>query len=150
MQWNNKYFGTLIIAVAGILIFSCKEKTVNEVVMSSETPTYETEEFLTFYDRFGKDSTFQMDHTVFPLEGMKSLKDSLDVPDPNFRWTADHWVMHKPYDDMGGTFAREFMDLNGLVIERIGDPSGRYTLERRFGKLSSGWHLIYYRELGIY
>ena len=113
-------------------------------------PTYETTEFKDFYEKFSRDSIFQLDHTVFPLEGMKRLTDSLEEPIADFRWQKENWVMHKPYDDMDGTFSREMLDLNGLVIERISDQSGKYSMERRFGKLSSGWHLIYYREMGMY
>jgi hypothetical protein len=152
MPYRNKQrkgFG----AAAFLLILlactsSCSNKAGNEA--QNEMPVYESEEFTTFYDRFGKDSLFQLEHTVFPLEGMKRPLDSLDVPDPSFRWEKEEWIMHKTYDDMEGTFSREFMDLGGLVIERISDESGKYTMERRFGKLSDGWNLIYYRELGIY
>jgi len=51
---------------------------------------------------------------------------------------------------MNGTYIREFIDIPGIVSERISDESGQYSMERRFGKLSSGWHLIYYREMGRY
>jgi len=132
-----------------LTLFACKNKDtgINE---SSDLPAYQTNEFTTFYDKFSVDSTFQMDHTVFPLEGLKAQTDSLDVPDPDFRWQMESWILHKPYNDMDGTFSREMLDLNGLVIERISDQSRKYSMERRFGKLSSGWHLIYYREMGMY
>jgi len=127
---------------------SCSNKSGNNA--QNELPVYESEEFKDFYDKFGKDSLFQLEHTVFPLEGMRRPLDSLDVADPSFRWEKEDWVMHKTYDDMEGTFSREFIDMGGLVIERISDESGKYTMERRFGKLSDGWNLIYYRELGVY
>ncbi len=148
---QNNNFTRYIVTVNLILLtlFACKNKP-SGVHDTSELPAYQTEEFKTFYDRFSTDSIFQLEHTVFPLEGLKAQRDSLDVPDPSFRWQKESWILHKPYDDMDGTFSREMLDLNGLVIERISDQSGKYSMERRFGKLSSGWHLIYYREMGMY
>ncbi len=147
-----KYNHTGKLVVFAILLFglwACKNQSAS-APESGAVPTYETEEFKNFYEKFGKDSAFQMAHIVFPLEGMQGPKDTLEVPDPNFRWKQEDWVIHKPYDDMNGTFTREILDIKGIVIERISDQSGKYTMERRFGKLSSGWHMIYYRELGMY
>lgn len=56
----------------------------------------------------------------------------------------------KEFDDMNGAFTREFYNLNGVIVEKIADKSENFTMERRFGNLSSGWHLIYYREMGLY
>jgi hypothetical protein len=150
MLQNNSYLRITIIFSLIFLAFSaCKNKEATHSA-SSNVPVYQTEEFMAFYDKFSTDSIYQLDHTVFPLEGVKAQTDSLDTPDPAFRWQRESWTLHKPYDDMDGTFSREMLDLSGLVIERISDQSGKYTMERRFGKLSAGWHLIYYREMGIY
>ena len=131
--------------------YMCKQKAKEEITADTRIPMYETIEFKQFYDAFSTDSAYQMDHIVFPLEGSRRLKDSLDKVSPDFRWQKENWVLHKEYDDMNGTFSREMLDLSGsIVIERISDNSGKYSMERRFGKLSSGWHLIYYKEMGMY
>lgn len=152
MPYNNNNFHPIwaIVCIVAIIFWttSCSQKAKDGQL--SDVPAYESEDFKAFYEKFGKDSLFQLEHTVFPLEGMKRPLDSLDVPDPSFRWQRTGWIVHKTYDDMDGTFSREFIDMGGLVIERISDESGRYTMERRFGKLSDGWNLIYYRELGMY
>jgi len=150
MPWNNnniRYLSLVCFFIFHLQACKNKEKPNDD---EPKVPTYDTPEFKDFYEKFSSDSIFQLDHTVFPLEGMKRLEDSLDEPNTDFRWQKENWVLHKPYDDMDGTFSREMLDLNGLVIERISDPSGKYSMERRFGKLSSGWHLIYYREMGMY
>lgn len=140
-----------VIFILCIQLFACKSKTKDEPALEPEQASvYESAEFQDFYQKFSTDSVFQMEHVVFPLEGMRSPKDSLDIIDPNFRWQQDSWKIHKPYDDMNGTYIREFIDIPGIVSERISDESGQYSMERRFGKLSSGWHLIYYREMGRY
>lgn len=128
----------------------CKNSKPELANITKSEGIYDGAEFQAFYNQFSADSTFQMEHTVFPLEGIRSIQDSLEIPDPNFKWTQDTWKIHKPYDDMNGTYSREFIDFGGIVVEKISDTSGQYTMERRFSKLSSGWHLIYYREMGRY
>lgn len=141
----NKTFWVL--TLSHLFFYSCKERkqsTKNDVNPSLSS------EFLDFYEHYGKDSIFQIEHTVFPLEGIKAPGNETDVIDSNFRWTQDSWIFQKEFDDMDGAFTREFYDLNGVIVEKIADKTGNFTMERRFGKLSSGWHLIYYRELGMY
>ena len=146
MPW--KLFSLALILITGWS--ACQSKKEGNVSADKKTAAYETPSFLEFYERFGKDSVFQMNHITFPLEGMKSVKNEETIIDPDFRWSQDEWVLHKSFDDMDGTFIKEFYDINGIVIEIISDPSGKFSMERRFGKLSHGWHLIYYREMGIY
>ncbi len=131
---------------------SCKNKSDQTPVSeTTETPVYQTPEFLDFYNRFGTDTAFQVEHIVWPLEGTRPMKDSTDIVPADFRWQRQGWVMHKVYDDADGSFNRTISSLNtSIVVEKIQDQSGAYSMERRFGKLSSGWHLIYYRELGLY
>ncbi len=133
-----------------LIALSCKPKENTMPTETSEIAAFESSDFIEFYDRFGKDSIFQLNHIAFPLDGIQSAKDDQTVLDPNFKWTKDQWVIHKTFDDINGTFVREFYDLSGIVVEVISDPSGKFSMERRFGKLSEGWHLIYYREMGIY
>jgi hypothetical protein len=147
---QSKFFWYAIIILVCFLFYRCKPSQDQQSAENVTLAAYETEEFLTFYDRFAEDSLFQLEHTVFPLEGVKAVLDSSQVINPNFKWQKENWVIHKPFDDMGGSFSREFMDVNGIVIEFISDESGQFTMERRFGKLSSGWHMIYYREMGRY
>lgn len=110
----------------------------------------DNDDFMTFYDRFGTDSLFQVQHIIFPLEGMKSVTDTIEIVNPDFRWQREDWVVHGPFDDMDGTFVREFIAAKDIVVENIHDNSGTFSMERRFAKMSSGWNLIYYREMGRY
>lgn len=150
---NNIY---IFFAFAIVFFFTaCKNQQnveSNEAALAEKNAMYNSPEFLEFYDRFGKDSVFQMDHITFPLEGERRLEDSTDVVSPDFRWQREDWILHKPYDDMNETFLRSWADIAGaIVVERIADNSGQYTMERRFAKLSNGeWHLIYYVEMGIH
>jgi hypothetical protein len=129
---------------------SCKQRAESEE-FAILPPIYQGKEFTEFYEKFSTDSLFQMEHTVWPLEGTRAMKDSTDIIPENFRWEQKDWVMHRKFDDKDGTFLRSISGLDsGLVIEMIEDQTGVYSMERRFGKLASGWHLIYYREMGRY
>jgi hypothetical protein len=146
MQFNLKNFVFLSLLFA---LISCKQKN-SSTEDSSGNPVYMTEDFLTFIDKFSTDSSYQMEHILFPLEGKPAMKDSLDIIPDNFRWQKEGWTIHKPYDDMNGTFTRELVDFNGIVMELISDTSGKYSMERRFSKLNDGWYLIYYKSMGVH
>jgi hypothetical protein len=144
-----KYLSTFrILLFAVFFIFlSCKGNKGNEEVV--ETPLYETAEFKEFYNKFSTDSAFQMDHVVFPLEGIKAPEN--DTIAIKHLWQREDWKIHTTFDDANGTFSVEMLDLAGkMVIEIISDESGMFTMERRFAKLSDGWNLIYYKEMGKY
>lgn len=128
-----------------VLIFSslaCKDKkTGTPEYIHQEIP----QDFIEFYDQFCKDSLYQMDHIIFPLDG-KSAEDSL-LNKP-YTWHKEQWKIHGPYDDMGGTFTQRWYNVNSVVIDKISDSSGQFTMERRWAKIGSEWHLIYYKEMG--
>lgn len=140
----------MLLVLGSLHFMSCKNKAASVQTEDEDTPLFESKSFRTFYDRFATDSVYQMQHIVFPLEGVRAHTDSLSQYDPNFKWEANTWKIHGPFDDMDGTFNREFISMKGIVIEKISDRSGSFTMERRFGLLSSGWNLIYYREMGKY
>jgi len=145
MQWKNtdmwnRVFIILIVA----FLFSCKSNTDQNVqtsenqVMDQDVVEVELDStFVKFYNRFHIDSVYQLDHVVFP---MKNTHDS----DVGPLWTAENWVMHKPFSDMGGMFTLDYQVLGNVVVEKINDYNGFFQMERRFGNLSSGWQLIYY------
>lgn len=101
-------------------------------------------EFKTFYNRFHSDSAYQVAHIIWPLK--RITDDTISLPD----WTPDTWILHRPFDDMDGTFAREFAATGNLVVEHISDQSGTYSMERHFAPTSQGYALLYYRPMGLY
>ncbi len=151
MVWNNKWLWALSLFVlfSGVF-YLMKKNDPQESDTTTEVPAYETEEFTSFYTRFGEDRVFQLEHIPFPLEGMPAAKDSMPPAPESFRWGREEWVVHKPYNDMDGTFTRQFMSVGDIVTEIIADKSNRFSMERRFAKIGGEWHLIYYREMGIY
>lgn len=139
-SWNVFWFWMLV-----LLSISCgRNKQEATVAEASTLPA----DFEVFYEKFHKDTAYQKAHIVFPLEGQPAKKDEGAVADPNFKWQKNTWLMHKPYDDMGGTFSRSFLSFNDIVTEEIADGTGQFTMTRRFAKLDGEWHLIYYKEMG--
>jgi hypothetical protein len=118
---------------------SCKQKVTENFskILEEEIP----ESFLIFYDRFHEDSLFQLQHIVFPLEGRRP--DSTNIT----HWQKDDWVVHRPFDDMG-IYKRGVFALNDIVIEKIKDRSGQFSMERRWNKSGNEWYLIYYQDMG--
>ena len=135
MQWKW-WISTLIVLAA----FSCKNKseTLEEEIAIPE-------DFYSFYDRFHTDSLFQMDHILFPLAGVPA---EVELRNEDWTWNRESWMMHHTFDDKG-TFNRNWYAINSVIIEKISDSSGRFTMERRWTKMGSEWTLIYYKEMGM-
>ncbi|MEM9823514.1 MAG: hypothetical protein AAF985_20690 [Bacteroidota bacterium] len=112
------------------------------------SPSSASNDFDTFYEQFHRDSVFQVQHIVFPLEGIPARDSSYVFSDQPFHWEKDSWVIHQSFNDMDGAFSREFMSMGeGLMIENIKHHSGRYGMQRRFAKYDDGWYLIYYAAM---
>ena len=133
------YWSMPLIILILICCYNCKTDNQKKAVayLGDELP----EDFLAFYHDFHKDSLFQLEHIVFPLEGKRP--DTTGV----LTWQKESWIMHRSFKDMGA-FTRKFTNMNGIVIENIEDNSGQYNMERRWSKLAGEWNLIYYREIG--
>jgi len=141
-----KYILTLFIP---ILIFSCKGKqdpseNDNEQYQEAGLST----EFRSFYNQFLSDSSYQMEHIDFPLNGLPNLSEVDDYE--NFKWQEEDWIMHKPLIDPNREFLVETETLGpSLVIETISHKTGTFQMVRRFAKTSDGWKLIYFQDLNM-
>ncbi len=104
-------------------------------------------DFEVFYERFLRDSLYQMEHITWPLEGIPDNVGSEEEA-AGFRWERKDWIMHRPFDESTG-FRSEFTPISeDLVIERIVHESGDYGMLRRYARLGDeGWQLIYYAGL---
>ncbi len=140
-------FVVLFLIFTGIFYF-VKKKTVSRnadpVTTVATTPKL-PDDFHDFYNKFHTDSLFQMEHIIFPLEGLKKSKDSNEmIP---VKWEKNEWRMHRPFNDYEGTFERSFTNMDGIITEYIRSTNGMFSLEKRYAKINGEWHLIYYREL---
>lgn len=124
----------LYLLIATSLMLSCKDKVAEsnpKEYLTSDVP----EDFLGFYLKFHSDSSYQMEHIVFPL---KQKEDGTP-------WNKDEWSLHKPFNDHKGQYSQSFVNMNGLIIEFIKDTQGIFSMERRFMKAGTGYNLIYYK-----
>ena len=105
-------------------------------------------DFDAFYHQFHQDSSYQLGHIIFPLEGIPARDSSYVYSDAPFHWQKDKWVLHREFNDMNGAFTREFLSMgDDLIIENIKHINGRYGMQRRFAKYEDGWYLIYYAAM---
>ncbi len=129
-----------------LFLFACKNPNAAPAATATETPDEELPAgFADFYQKFHSDSLFQVEHIVFPLEGLPNNADSATVASKTFRWTPETWLMQKQFDFQMSEYKREIVALPGdIVIERILHKSGQFGMVRRFALIGGEWHLIYY------
>ena len=133
------------------LVFLFMNRSKEATPATPQTPVTETtpvsipDDFEDFYNKFHNDSVYQLAHVIFPLEGIPSTTDSLTLAQGGYRWQQSDWVIHRPFDAMGGEFIRELRRISDeMVIEEIQHNSGQYGMQRRFARFNDGWYLIYY------
>lgn len=126
-----KNIGVLVLAI--LILAGCEKE---DKVMK---------EFQVFYDTFHRDTVFQLEHIIFPLEGMPAGADSLIASGGKFFWQQDQWVCHKPFNFDNSEFSHQFIQYSDdLIAERIEHNTGSYGMLRRFAKYDNDWYLIYY------
>lgn len=130
-------------------IFACGNN--ENAPSSSQTPPtnsgYDLTEFYDFYQKFHRDSLFQIAHITWPLEGLPNHAgmDSTVNRSETYYWEKEDWTMHQPIDFEMSEFRRELTPISeDLIFENITHKSGHYGMIRRWAKLSDGWNLIYY------
>lgn len=108
------------------------------------------EDFLNFYEKFHQDSIYQLDHIIFPLQGLPAYADSATMADRSFRFQKEDWVLHKNFNDQDGQFVRTFNKLSeGMMVEQIKNSDNGIGMQRRFAKRGEEWFLIYYAEVNF-
>lgn len=135
-----------------LLSMSCKKKqsqetspitTGSEEQVESAIPS----DFEVFFEQFHQDTSFQKSRISFPLRGKISSEDGTIT---DYVYNQENWIVHKPYDDMGGTFQRSYSETLGIITEKIQTVNAPYRMLRRFAKLGGEWNLIYYESMGLY
>ncbi|MEK7253858.1 MAG: DUF4348 domain-containing protein [Bacteroidota bacterium] len=128
-----------------LFLFACKDKPAPPPPLEVTAAQSMPEGFTEFYQRFHADSLFQIEHIVFPLQGLPDDADSLTIVTDNFRWQMEDWRMQRPFDFEMSDFRREILPVNeNMVVEKIVHTSGEMGMVRRFAKVAGEWHLIYY------
>src|SRR5687768_18004193 len=91
------YFVFTSLLLLPLILGSCGKKNSSNDNTEAEEQVVDTlpDDFVAFFDRFHADSQFQMDHIIFPLEGLpNSTGDSDTVITERFYWQRADWKKH--------------------------------------------------------
>ncbi|MGK0389108.1 MAG: hypothetical protein ACI94Y_001844 [Maribacter sp.] len=139
---KSRYFVILLFIP---FVFSCGNKPPVEDLSSNYS---DDDGFDGFYERFHKDSVFQMERITFPLQGLPGMADSMLVNYGEYHYKKAGWrLLHHIEWDTVTNFQR-VLEPTGLgVVNEYICTIDKFCISRRFAKLSNGWHLIYYADI---
>lgn len=153
--WNDTPTGKrrLLIAIFLMSFFfmiasSCDQKAKKHpLVMGIKDQVEAPVDFQQFYISFHTDSAYQLDHILFPLEGIPAaITDGQDPAD--FKWEKEGWKLHSldHFDADTYSIRRDVID-STVVTEYIQDKASGFGIKRRFAKFEDQWFLIYYSAM---
>lgn len=108
------------------------------------------ERFDVFYQRFHKDSLFQLSRVKFPLPGVNTevdhvWKQKYGADPVNYHWTKQDWPMHRLLTDTV-TYKIRRRKEKGMLVEDIYIPDSDFLFTRKFRLLDGKWFLVYMLE----
>lgn len=131
----------LFTALALLAISACNRR-------APAAPEGPISDFAAFYERFHRDSLYQMEHIPFPIDGVPTYVDREGEDLSGFRWTAENWVMHRDFNFKGSEFNQTFDAIGeNLIVESIIHRNGSFAMMRRFARMGDEWYLIYYAAM---
>ena len=137
-------FSTLTVIM---LISGCGSSASSEPEVEVTGLGSEVEDFSSFYVKFHNDSLFQISRITWPLNG-NYVQDSSGAA-KDLKYIEADWTMHRLMLN-NPDFVQQIEPLTeDLFIEEIKARAGKYKIERRFARLTGGWHLIHYQVSGI-
>ncbi len=143
-------FGCMRFLLSSILLYSivvltglssCTERSQEEA-LDDAVP----DDFRTFYSQFFQDSSYQLGHIVFPLQGVRGGDDS-DTATAFIPWERDTWRLHRPIQKISDYHHTFDILSDDLIVETIEERNAPIAMQRRFARMAEGWHLIYYIEM---
>lgn len=141
-----KFIALLILT--GSLVLSCRQKAERTSEENKDQLSELPGDFKQFYQTFHSDSVYQIEHIVFPLEGLPDKADAATIASGDFKWQKETWRMQRAVDFALSDFTRKIVPVNEvMVVEYIVHKNGELGMERRFAKLGGSWYLIYYAGL---
>lgn len=140
-----------VVLLLSPLIESCKAKGPATEEEQTEAISVDTlpGDFVVFFERFHEDSAYQLDHIIFPLEGLPpSIGEEDTLTTTRHFWQKAEWKKHNRFTDPGQNFEQWYEILNEQIIEHwIKTKGTNLHMKRRFAKLDDEWYLIYYQAL---
>ncbi len=117
-----------------LLFISCQSNTKGKVNTDSNIENFEV-----FYDRFHKDSVFQMSRLAFPLAGGNFDNGQ------EYQWTKDNWSLLKVrIQDVDTTkFKVKYLKTDKEFYEKFWLEESGFWGEYRFEVQNGCWYLTY-------
>jgi len=127
-----------------LVIVGCKDESSTSSDSDQQVSSLSgIPDFDKFYYRFHVDSTFQLEHVSFPLEGIPSNYGDLEIDLETFKWKKEDWAHHNLITSKEFESSFQVLD-ETLVTEFIIHESKTMGMKRRFSKSDDRWFLIYY------
>ena len=100
------------------------------------------ENFLSFYEKFGTDSLFQMRRIEFPMIGSNP-----NGSDERFFWTEENWVLQRKIDESNEDIQiQPILDMGDLVRVRLVIQQ-KFMVENLYSLINDKWFLTEYSGL---
>ncbi|MFN7045969.1 MAG: hypothetical protein ACK4M1_12300 [Flavobacterium sp.] len=131
------YFKILIITIS-LFLYNCNKHEINRIYESDNRKII-IENFDGFYDKFHKDSVFQMSRIKFPLDGVKF--DSGE----EIKWSKNNWTILKTkiFDVDTSEFKIEYKKNNDSFYQKFWIENSGFWGEYKFGLIENKWYLVY-------
>ena len=122
----------LFLALLAIGLLSCTSRL--------QKASHKAENFEGFYQRFHKDSLFQMRRVQFPVDGYSIEGGQINA------WSSEDWAMHKNGLSAIDTtvYRTERRVKEQEVRERIYQANSGMLIERHFRLIDYRWYLTFY------
>lgn len=97
------------------------------------------EDFDAFYDKFHRDSIFQMSRIKFPLKGI--MIDGWEQE----KWNKENWLTLKTkvYDIDTTMYMTDYIKTNKSFVEKAWIKDSGFFMEYRFKVIRKKWYLVY-------
>lgn len=104
--------------------------------------------FEDWHYQFLRDSSFQISHIIFPLQGLPSLDAEEQAEDlSNYYWTKHNWAILGPLLDKNNRYSQSIRALSDdIVIEYVEDFQSGLIQERRYSAMHGDWYLIFFSD----
>ena len=100
------------------------------------------ENFLSFYEKFGTDSLFQMRRIEFPMIGSNP-----NGSDERFFWTEENWILQRKIDESNEDIQiQPILDMGDLVRVRLVIQQ-KFMVENLYSLINDKWFLTEYSGL---
>lgn len=123
-----------------LTFISCDKSRTQEKMNVSN---FSIENFDSFYDKFHKDSLFQISRLKFPLKGAP------DRGDINEKWTKENWhiLKTKIYDVDTTQYKVSYEKHEKSFIEKVWLEDSGFSFEYKFELIDNKWFLVSAFEL---